>query len=141
MRQVYVDDTLTIPYEELEITASRSSGPGGQHVNTTDSRVHVRFDVSASPSLTPELRQKLRERLGGRIDKRGAVRVASQRFRSQIQNREAALARLAQLLRDALLDDAPRVATRPSRSKKEQRLREKHRHAEIKRERTRREWD
>jgi ribosome-associated protein len=141
MRQVYVDDTLTIPYDELEITATRSSGPGGQHVNTTDSRVQVRFDVSASPSLSAGLRRRLRERLAGRIDKSGAVRVASQRFRSQIQNREAALARLAQLLRDALLVEAPRVATRPSRSKKEQRLREKHRHAEIKRERTQRDWD
>mgnify|MGYP003467368299 CR=1 FL=1 len=79
MRQAYGDDGLSIPYEELEITATRSSGPGGQHVNTTDSRVQVRFDVAASPSLTPELRQRLRERLGARVDKRGAVRVASQR--------------------------------------------------------------
>ena len=137
MRQIYVQDDLLIPYDELDFAASRSGGPGGQHVNTTESRVQVRFDVAGSRSLSDEQRRLLVAGLGRRLDKLGGVRVASQKHRSQIQNREAALARLAEVLREALHEDAPRRATRPSRAQRERRLTGKHRRAEIKRGRTR----
>jgi ribosome-associated protein len=135
VRQIYVTDDLLIPYDEIEITTSRSSGPGGQHVNRTESRVQVRFDVAHSPSLTEDQRRKILTKLGSRIDTTGALRLASQKHKSQIQNREAALGRLAEVLRDGLYRDPPRRATKPTRSQKERRLRGKHQRSEVKRAR------
>lgn len=132
MRQIYVTDDLLIPYDELEIVATRSSGPGGQHVNTTDSRVQVRFELAASRVLTADQRRQLQNSLGRRLDKQGAIQVASQKHRSQLQNREAALARLAEILRDGLYKAPPRRATKPTRGQKQRRLESKHRRAEIK---------
>lgn len=132
MRQIYVTDDLLIPYDELEIAATRSSGPGGQHVNTTDSRVQVRFLLAASRVLTADQRRQLESSLGKRLDKHGALHVASQKHRSQLQNREAALARLAEILRDGLYKAPPRRPTKPTRGQKQRRLESKHRRAEIK---------
>ena len=104
---------------------SRSSGPGGQHVNKTETRVEVVWDVGASPTLTDGQRERLMRKLGTRIDGLGRLRVASQEHRSQTRNRDAAVAALHKLVRDALEVPKPREPTKPSRAARERRLKEK----------------
>jgi len=126
---------FTIPLEELSFRASRSGGPGGQHVNTSATRVEVRWNVTGSPSLSDEQRQRLLERLGGRIDARGNLRVVADERRSQLRNREAALERLNSLVSDALKPRKKRKKTRPPRAADERRLDEKRRRGNAKRDR------
>jgi ribosome-associated protein len=127
---------LVLPADELVERFSRSSGPGGQSVNTTDSRVELRFDLAGSPSLPPTVRERLLHRLAGRLVD-GAIVVVASEHRSQLRNREAARARLATLLRDALAPPPPpRRPTRPSRSARERRLTEKRQRSEAKRRRS-----
>jgi ribosome-associated protein len=126
---------LTIPAGELRERFSRSSGPGGQGVNTTDSRVELSFDVAASPSLPPALRARMLERLARRLVG-GVVTVTASEHRAQLANRQAARERLATLLREAIAPPAPvRRPTRPSRGATERRLSAKRRQSEIKRNR------
>ena len=128
----------TVPEHELSWRFSRSSGPGGQSVNTTDSRAELSLDVAASPSLPEHLRERAVERLGARLVD-GVVTVAASEHRSQLQNREAAEQRLAQLLREAVAPPAPqRRATRPTRGSKERRLEGKRQRSQIKRSRQQR---
>jgi ribosome-associated protein len=126
-----VNRGLRIPLAELEFRYSRSGGPGGQHVNTSSTKVEVRFDVEGSPSLGPRQRARLLERLGP------VVRVTSSRTRSQLRNREDALAVLAARLADALKVDPARLATRPSRAAKAARTDAKRRRGDVKRTRRR----
>ena len=126
---------FTIPLEELSFRATRSGGPGGQHVNTSATRVEVRWNVTESPSLSDEQRQRLLERLGGRIDARGNLRVVADERRSQLRNREAALERLNSLVSDALKPRKKRKKTRPPRAADERRLDEKRRRGNAKRDR------
>jgi len=128
---------VEIPDEELIVTASRSGGPGGQHVNKTASRVMIRFVIADSPSLSPEDRATLLTRLGRRIAADGSVRVVAQDSRSQHANRRTALARLTALLADALEPEVPRVATGVPRSSKSVRRDTKRRRSDIKRGRGR----
>jgi ribosome-associated protein len=115
---------------------SRSSGPGGQHVNTTETRVEVVLDVDASPTLTEDEKQRIRRRLGSRLDADGRVRVVAQDERSQMRNRALATERLAALLREALAPPPPpRRPTRPGRAATERRLDEKRRAGQRKRRR------
>jgi ribosome-associated protein len=128
-----VNGTLVIPAAELRERFSRSSGPGGQGVNTADSRVELSFDVAASKSIPDNLRPRMLERLDHRLVD-GVVTVAASEFRAQLANREAARDRLASLLRSASEPPPPpRRATRPSRGAKERRLAEKRRRSETKR--------
>ena len=123
---------VIVPESELIERFSRSSGPGGQGVNTTDSRVELRWDVAASPSLTDWQRERVLSALESRIVDGVLVLVASEQ-RSQLQNREAARARLQNLLADALRPPPPpRRPTRPSRGAKERRLDEKKQRGQIK---------
>jgi ribosome-associated protein len=123
---------LVIPDAELVERFSRSSGPGGQSVNTTDSRVELRWDVAASTALSDEQRSRLLERLHGRLVD-GVISIAASEHRSQLQNRTAARARLTMLLTDALAPPPPaRRATRPSRAAKQRRLDAKRRRGELK---------
>src|ERR671935_1369313 len=99
---VRVTPEVAIPVEELEFRASRASGPGGQGVNTTDSRVELRFDLAGSPSLPAEAKARALRRLASRVDSTGTLRVVAQAQRSQLANRRAAIERFAELLGNAL---------------------------------------
>ena len=123
---------LVVPDAELSWRFSRSSGPGGQGVNTADSRVELSFDVRRSPSLPDHLRARLLARLEHRLVD-GVLTVAASEYRSQHRNREAARARLAEILTRASTPPAPpRRPTRPTRGSKERRLAGKKRRAETK---------
>lgn len=122
-----------VPEAELHWRFSRSSGPGGQSVNTTDSRVELSFDVGRSPSMPAELRKRAQERLGARLVD-GVVTVSASEHRSQHRNRQAALGRLTAILRDAVAPPGrARRPTRPSRAARERRLRTKQHRSGIKR--------
>ncbi|HEY3689591.1 MAG TPA: alternative ribosome rescue aminoacyl-tRNA hydrolase ArfB [Pseudonocardiaceae bacterium] len=124
---------MLIPERELGWRFSRSGGPGGQGVNTTDSRVELLFDVAASTTLTEQQRARVLQRLSNRLVD-GVLTVVASEYRSQLRNREAARARLAAMLRAALAPDPPaRRPTRPSRAARERRLADKRRRMLIKR--------
>lgn len=130
-----VNPRLTIPGEELEVATSRSGGPGGQSVNTTDSRVTVRWNVQTSRVLTDEDRARLFEKLGARLTREGEVMVSVSDDRSQLVNRGLARDRLAALVAQALVVPRVRRATRPTRGSKERRIAEKKRRGSRLRER------
>ena len=122
---------VAIPLREIELRASRSSGPGGQHANVTDSRIEAVFDVRASATLTETQCERICARLGP------VVRAVAQDARSQARNRELALDRLRERLAKALAIQRPRHATKPSRGAREDRLKQKRRQAQRKSERRR----
>ncbi|MFN2607267.1 MAG: alternative ribosome rescue aminoacyl-tRNA hydrolase ArfB [Acidimicrobiales bacterium] len=126
-----VTRTCRIPLDELEWRFSASGGPGGQHVNTANTRAEVRFDVAASPSLGPRQRARLLARVGP------VVRVVASDERSQARNRQLALDRLAARLAEGLRVERVRRPTAPSRGAREARLRAKRRRSEVKRARGR----
>jgi ribosome-associated protein len=128
-----VNSRLTISEGELSWRFSRSSGPGGQSVNTTDSRVELSYDVARSPSLGPTARTRALERLAGRLVD-GVVTVVAEEHRSQLRNRQAARARLADLLREATAPPPPpRRPTKPSKGARQRRLDSKRKDATTKR--------
>jgi ribosome-associated protein len=124
---------ITIPPEELSWRFSRSPGPGGQSVNTTDSQAELSFDVLRSAVLPAELRERALHALAGRLAD-GVITVAASEFRSQLRNREAAAERLSAVLTEATAPpQPPRKRTRPTRGSVERRLAEKQRRSETKR--------
>jgi len=128
-----VTASVVIPEAELSWRFSRSSGPGGQGVNTTDSRVELSYDVAASVALTEPQRRRALQRLTGRLVD-GVVTVTASEHRSQLRNREAAEERLVELVRAAIAPPPrPRRATRPTRASVERRIAEKKRRGETKR--------
>jgi ribosome-associated protein len=133
---IAIDENLAIPDEEVSYTTSRSGGPGGQNVNKLETRVTLRFDLAGSPSLGEEQKARLRERLATRITRDGVLQVTSQKHRTQAANREAAMERFAELLRENLREEPPRKKTRPSRAAKARRLDAKRRQSQRKRERS-----
>jgi len=132
-----IDARTAIPEEELRLVASRSGGPGGQHVNKVSSRVTLYFDVAASPSLTEAQKERLRARLGSRMSRAGVLRVVCQQSRSQAANREGAVRRFADLLRVALKPRRRRRETRVPPAERRRRLETKRRRSEVKRRRSR----
>ncbi|MDP8978505.1 MAG: aminoacyl-tRNA hydrolase [Actinomycetota bacterium] len=124
--------TVSIPDDELVLRFSRSSGPGGQSVNTTSSQVELRFDVEASGALTPAQKRRLRSRLAGRVNKEGVLVLRASEHRSQLRNREAVLDRFSRLVTEALSRPRPRRPTRPTRTAREDRLRTKRRRSRLK---------
>ena len=128
-----VNESLWIPRAELAYRATRSGGPGGQHVNTSSTRVEVAWDVGQSPSLNDEQRARLREKLANRINAEGVLLLTASDHRSQHQNKEAATGRLVELVRQALVIPKARKKTRPPRASREARHHAKKRRTEIKR--------
>ena len=134
---IVVSPTLTIPRTELSFRASRAGGPGGQHVNTSSTRVELLWDLTHSTAVTDDVRARLLTKLASRLDAEGLVRVVASDRRSQAQNRDAAAERLAQIVRQALVVPKKRRPTRPTAASREQRLSEKRRRSERKRDRRR----
>jgi ribosome-associated protein len=130
-----ITPSLAIPLSELDFRASRSGGPGGQHVNTSSTRVEVWWDVVHSPSLTQEQRELLLQRLESRLDSEGRLRLVSSSSRSQLRNKEDVTNRLQTLLASALVVRKKRKATKPSRASKAARLEAKRRRSATKQRR------
>ncbi|MEZ3158065.1 alternative ribosome rescue aminoacyl-tRNA hydrolase ArfB [Microbacterium sp. BWR-S6Y] len=134
---VRVTAALVIPASELSWRFSRSSGPGGQGVNTADSRVELMWDAAASAVLSDVQRERIVDRLDGRLVD-GVLTIAASEHRNQLRNRDAARARLAALVAEAVRPPAPpRRATKPTRGSKERRLQAKQRRTDVKRMRQR----
>ncbi|MGN6588036.1 MAG: alternative ribosome rescue aminoacyl-tRNA hydrolase ArfB [Solirubrobacterales bacterium] len=133
--ELRINDRLSLPLHEIELRASRSSGPGGQHANVTASRVEAVFDVEASTALDDAQRARLLERLGP------VITAVAQDARGQSRNRELALRRLAQKIAAGLRVQRKRLPTRPSRASKQRRLEQKRRAGERKRSRRRPPFD
>jgi len=134
---LHISRRLTIPAAELGWRFSRSSGPGGQHVNTSDSRVELTWDISRSVSLSEAQRERLLSRLDARMAS-GRITVTASEQRSQRRNRELALAKLADLVRGALSPDAQkRRPTKPTRGSQRRRLEAKGRRSDVKQQRRR----
>src|SRR3954463_6321921 len=132
---VRVNESVVIPRDELVARASRSGGAGGQHVNTSSTRIELVWNVGASRALTDEQRERVLQKLSSRLDTDRNLRVVASDRRSQRQNRESAELRLAELVRQALIVPKKRRATKPSRAAKQARLDSKRRTSEKKRER------
>lgn len=128
-----VAEGVAIPRWELEYRASRAGGAGGQHVNTSSTRIELLWNVARTTALDDERRARVLVRLKTRIDGEGWLRVVSSARRSQQQNREAAESRLAELVRGALTVQKRRRPTKPTRASKEERIREKRKRSETKR--------
>ena len=130
---IHIGDKVFIRQAELAFKYSRSAGPGGQNVNKVNTRVTVFFDVACSDGLIAEQKKLILRRLSTRADKNGVVRVASQRFRTQKANKQAAVERLCELLAGALKRKPVRIKTKVPRRVKQKRLDAKKRHGLVKR--------
>ncbi len=125
----------TIPDDELTFRATRAGGPGGQHVNKTSTKIEVLWDVGRSAALSESQRQRIIEKLSNRIDADGVLRVVAGARRSQLQNRVAAVARINELVREALTESKPRKPTKVPKRAREERRAEKKRRSETKQQR------
>jgi ribosome-associated protein len=132
MKDLAVNDQLTIPAAELQVGFARSGGPGGQNVNKVESKVELRWNPAQSAVLGGADRDWLLERLAGRLTQAGDLLVTSSKTRDQARNRDDAMAKLAAIVRAGLERPKPRKRRQPSRAAKERRIQEKKRRAEIK---------
>jgi ribosome-associated protein len=128
-----VTPTLGIPRAELVYRASRAGGAGGQHVNTSSTRIELLWNLRTTAALEPEVRERVEGRLQSKLDGEGWIRVVSASRRSQGQNREAAEERLAAMLRGALVEPKKRRPTKPTHGSKLERLAEKKKRSDTKR--------
>ncbi len=135
-----ITPSVRIPFAEIVLTAISGGGPGGQHVNKSATRIALQWNVRTSVALQDEQRTRVLQQLASRVDGDGAIRIVAGEYRSQQQNRRAALERLRQLVARALVVPRTRKATRPSRGAVQERLSEKRKRAETK-ERRRRDFD
>lgn len=135
MEPIRINQRLVIPPGELTFRATRSGGPGGQHANTSATRVELTWNPRTSPSLSDRRREIILARLASRLDGEGNLRLVSDTHRSQHQNRKDVLQRFADLLAEALRPRKTRRKTRPTRAARERRLQEKKKRAEKKKRR------
>ena len=133
-----ISPSIALPETELVERFLRADGPGGQHVNRTESAVELRFDVAGSPSLPEAVRARLLARRDRRLTDEGVLVIQGRRFRDQGRNRDDVRERLAELIRAVLVPPKKRVATRPTRASKERRLAGKAQRSRIKQSRSRR---
>lgn len=131
MNGLQISSNVTLPLDEIEFSAIRAQGAGGQHVNKVSSAVHLRFDIGAS-SLPEFYKQRLTAQRDKRISSEGVIVIKAQRFRSQDRNREDALERLRELIRSAAATQKARRATQPSRNAKKKRMDSKTRRGQVK---------
>lgn len=127
-----INDTLSIPLQEISISAIRSRGAGGQNVNKVSTAIHIRFDVRTATAISDEDRERLLKMKDRRLSKDGVIVIKSQRYRSQDKNRSDALERLAEMIRAVLVVEKPRKATKPSKKSRQKRLDEKTRRGRLK---------
>jgi ribosome-associated protein len=132
---IAINDQVRIPLSELDFRFSRSSGPGGQHVQKTSTRVELLFDVARSPSLDDKQRARILSRLANHVDSEGVLHLAAQSERSQWRNRQEAVVRFQDLLRRALARRRQRRATSPTAASREKRLEQKKRRSQVKKQR------
>jgi ribosome-associated protein len=132
-----ISRTIALPESELTERFLRADGPGGQHVNRTESAVELRFDVAHSPSLPDEVRERLLARRDRRLTDDGVLVIQGRRFRDQGRNRDDVRERLAEIVRGVLAPPKKRVATKPTRASKERRLVGKQQRGKIKQTRSR----
>lgn len=132
---VRVNESVVIPRDELVARASRAGGAGGQHVNTSSTRIELLWGIRATRALSAEQRERVTQKLSSRLDSEGNVRIVASDRRSQRQNRESAEQRLADLVRAALIVPKKRRATKPSRAAKQARLDSKKKLSNKKKER------
>ncbi len=133
MSSVKLPYGVSVPETELELRAARSGGPGGQSVNTTDSKVELRWDVASSSALNTTQRNRLLDRLSSRLTQDGVLILTGSEHKSQHRNREAVMSRFESIVGEALEPPRQRRRTRPTRGSKERRLRQKKHRGEIKR--------
>lgn len=132
MAGIRINRSVSVDESELDFSFTRSGGPGGQHVNTSSTKVELRWDVAATTALTDEQRQLVLQRLANRITGDGVLVLHSSEYRSQTRNRAAAVARFRALIADALSVTASRRPTGPTRSARRRRMESKRRRAETK---------
>ncbi|RDS84369.1 alternative ribosome rescue aminoacyl-tRNA hydrolase ArfB [Dyella psychrodurans] len=132
-----VSPSIVLPESELVVRFLRADGPGGQHVNRTESAVELRFDVLNSPSLPDDVRARLLARRDRRLTDEGVLVIQARRFRDQGRNRDDARERLVDILRGALQAPKKRIATKPTRASKQRRLESKQSRAKLKQTRSR----
>jgi len=133
---IVIDGKVSIPEEEIRFEVSRSGGPGGQHVNTSSTRVALVFDLVASRALDDAAKATIAARLATRISGEGLLRVTVQKHRSQKMNRDEAIERFAAILREALAERKPRRKTKPTAGSRAKRVDEKKKRGNIKKTRT-----
>ncbi len=134
---IKVSRSVTIPNDEIDFTFLASGGPGGQHANKTATKVVLKWDITGSRALGPRQKQRVRNALRSRIDSAGVLRLSSDKYRSQLRNREDVIRRLAGLVAEALRPVKTRTATTPTAGARDRRLRQKRERSQIKKARRR----
>ena len=132
MNDIPIKNDIAIPYHELEITTSRSGGPGGQHVNKTETRITIRWNVKETSAFPEALKERVLKNLGSRLTADGDLMIHNSESRSQLQNKKNALEYLAAIIRKALLAPKKRIKTKIPKKEKEKRLLEKKQRGDIK---------